>query len=64
MDEKIQQQHLLKDMLKGKIEVLEQGLSKIDALVAQVAALQAKLDDLGNQRDSYTGRKSGSRRRL
>lgn len=64
MDETIQTQHLLKDTLKGKIEVLEQGLSKIDALVAQVAALQAKVDDLGNQRDSYTGRKSGSRRRL
>lgn len=48
MDAKIQQQYLLKDILKGKIEVLEQGSNKLDALVAQVAALQAKLDDLGN----------------
>lgn len=47
MDAKIQQQYLLKDILKGKIEALEQGLNKLDALVAQVAALQAKLDDLG-----------------
>jgi hypothetical protein len=49
-------------MLKGKIEVLEQGLNKIDALEAQVAALQAKLDYLGNQKVSYTERKSGGRR--
>lgn len=64
MDEQIRQQDVLNESLQGTMEDLGEKYNKVDALEERVAALQAKLDVLcENKEGSNAGRRSGGRRR-
>ncbi|KAJ5146600.1 uncharacterized protein N7515_001164 [Penicillium bovifimosum] len=64
MDEQIRQQDVWNDGIQRQMEAIVEHYRKIDALEAQVAALQAKLDVLcGDKEAANAGRRSGGRRR-